>query len=236
MFCTLEFIQIKKIIIENPPYLCQYSTSTITVLALSQLHEPHLWEHAWCSALKGCSTHILTHKGRNCFWFRCAHTHMCVYIYIYMFTCQGNLQNYRVYWIHKLVMFHNLFRTCHLYYSSTCFLWSLHTITLNQNTNTIDSTRPNLPPNTVAIFHTCITHERASLHCIQTLVSKPGFAALCTHSWEGTSLPQNSVCSEMCFSVELYDLAVVTGIVLQWSCHLLCIFHVQNAWQDDLHL
>jgi hypothetical protein len=104
-----------------------------------------------------------------------------------------------------------------------------------QNTNTIESAKPNLPPNTVAIFYAYSTHGKASLHCIQTLVSKPWLATPCTHSREGTSLPQNSVWSEMCFSMELYDLAIITGIVLQWSCHLLCIFNVQNVWQDNLH-
>jgi len=41
-----------------------------------------------------------------------------------------------------------------------------------------------------------------------------------------------------CVSMWNSVLAVITGIVwvLQWSCHLLCIFNVQNSWQDNLHL
>lgn len=42
---------------KNPPHLCLNYASSITILALSQLRESHLWEHAWCSAKKGFSAH-----------------------------------------------------------------------------------------------------------------------------------------------------------------------------------
>lgn len=220
--------------------------------------------------MKGGSTHTRTHKGRTCFWFCCAHTHVHLHIYIISFLAKE---------ICRTIEFINsqigdvprplnidisvllLLTTTHHYlpipplvtshiglpFHTTLPWLATSAIQLpassglstsswwTQNTNTIESAKPNLPPNTVAIFYTYSTHGKASPHCIETLVSKPWLAALCTRSREGTTLPQNSVCSEMCFSVELYDLAVITGIVLQWSCRMLCIFNVQNAWQDNLH-